>query len=103
MNQRIGAWNAGIVNYYQGSEVINLDGLVNNDIHPYIFTNTTPIYMQEKNIGYALDFDIMFTEALAKRGGYNDPQFLSELEPILVFDDGQYPMWKHLTLYKIER
>src|SRR4029434_102396 len=29
----VGAWNAGIIGYYQGGTVINLDGLVNNDIY----------------------------------------------------------------------
>ncbi|MBI5840585.1 MAG: hypothetical protein HZB19_10840 [Chloroflexi bacterium] len=100
---RVGGWNMGIINYYQGGEVINLDGVVNNDIHSYAVTNTTVQYMREKNIEYLLDFDNMFRILAAQRGGYDDPQFLSHLQPVKVFDEGQYPIWKHLTLYKIGR
>lgn len=103
LEARIGGWNVGIVNYYQGGEVINLDGLVNNDIYPYAVTNTTPRYMQDKNIQYIIDFDNMFRKSVAKRGGYDDPQFLSNLSPIMVFDNSQYSKWEHLTLYKTER
>ncbi len=101
LDGHIGGWNVGIVNYYQGGEVINLDGVVNNDIYPYATTNTTPIYMQKKNIQYIIDFDNMFRELAVERGGYDDPLFLSSLQPLMRFDEGQYPTWVHLTLYKI--
>ncbi len=103
LESRIGGWNVGIVNYYQGGEVINLDGVVNNDIRLYAATNTTFEYIQKNNIEYVLDFDNMFRTLAVQRGGYNDPQFLTKLKPIMVFDKGQYPIWEHLTLYKIER
>ena len=32
----VGSWNAGIIGYYQGGDVINLDGLVNNEVYPYM-------------------------------------------------------------------
>ncbi|MBK9206865.1 MAG: hypothetical protein IPL71_00580 [Anaerolineales bacterium] len=99
LNERIGAWNAGIIAYYEGGHIINLDGLVNNDIYPYAIKNELPVYLRKKDIGYVIDFEPMFT-LYTKRGGYDDPDFLQRLEPIIQFDQGQFN-WKFLTLYRV--
>lgn len=100
---RVGAWNAGIINYYQGGDVINLDGLVNNEIYAYAIQDSSFEYIQKVNIEYVIDFDLMFTKAILKRSGYDDPRFKKSLVPVLTFDNGQYPVWKHLTLYQIRK
>jgi hypothetical protein len=41
LDGKIGAWNAGIINYFEGGHVLNLDGLVNNDVYAYILNNDT--------------------------------------------------------------
>jgi hypothetical protein len=101
LDRKVGSFNSGIIGYYQGGEVVNLDGLANNDIFRYAAENQLPSYLAEKSIGYILDSADMFhDDGLRLRGGYNDPQFLSRLEPIIVFDD--LPSgWKHFTLYGI--
>jgi len=99
---RIGAWNAGITGYYQGGQVINLDGLVNNDIGKYIISNSLPDYLREKNIQYLIDFENMFHPPFTWRGGYQDVSFYGNLEIIREFDHGQYPEWKFLRLYKLK-
>lgn len=97
----VGAWNAGIIGYYQGGRVINLDGLVNNDIYIYTVNNDLPEYISSRDICYILDFENMLTiESLRVRGGYDDPDFLASLEPVKVFDEGEY-RWRYLTLYNI--
>lgn len=98
---RVGAWNAGIMNYYQGGSLVNLDGLVNNDIYPYAVTNTSFEYVQKVNIRYIVDYDVMFTEGTIGRSGYNDPQVLNILSPVMTFNTKPYSMWGNLTLYKI--
>jgi len=98
----IGAWNAGIIGYYQGGRVVNLDGLVNNDIYVYAVDNDLPAYIYSRDICYILDFEPMLTtESLRVRGGYDDPDFLASLEPVRVFDEGEYHTWRYLTLYVI--
>lgn len=76
---RIGAWNAGIIGYYQGGQVVNLDGLVNNNIYSYAVNNDLPSYLTDQNIIYIVDFQRMFAEeARRKRGGYNDAAFFAK-------------------------
>lgn len=102
MDGRIGAWNAGIVNYYQGGNVVNLDGLVNNDIYVYAVSNSSFEYIKKTNIRYVVDYDVMFTEDFLARSGYNDPRFLNVLSPLIIFNEQEYPHWGHFTLYKVE-
>lgn len=100
-NCRIGAWNSGIIGYYEGGNVVNLDGLVNNEIYQYAIHNNLPTYISKKNICYIVDFENMLTiPAFRIRGGYDDIQFIAHLTPKLVFDRGQYE-WRYLTVYHI--
>ena len=102
LDGRVGAWNAGIIGYFQGGQVVNLDGLVNNDIYDYAISNTLPSYLDEKRICYIVDFENMLTDqAYRLRGGYDQPEWFSDsFEAIKVFDDGRF-YWHHLTLYKV--
>lgn len=100
----IGSWNSGVVGYYQaGARIINIDGLVNNDIYPYAISNTLPAYLRTKGIGYLLDFENMFHLPFTKRGGYENPAFLTQLEPLKTFDQGQFIEFKFLKLYRIQQ
>ena len=100
-NGRVGAWNAGIVNYYQGGGVVNLDGLVNNDIYPYAITNSSYDYVQKINMRYVVDFDVMFGRDILERSGYDDPRFTGGLIPIFTFNQKKYPVVGYLTLYEL--
>lgn len=102
LSGKIGSWNAGIIGYYQGGMVINLDGLVNNDIYVYAKHNQLLQYIEKTGIEYFIDFyDIFARQELRERGGYNCPRFLTRLEPIRKFDD-LTSGWHGLTLYKYE-
>ncbi len=96
----IGSWNAGIIGYYQGGSVVNLDGLVNNEVYEYAISNDLPSYISSKGIRYIIDYENNFLDEKRRlRGGIDDWDFISRLRPIVVFDDGEY-YWKHLTLYE---
>ncbi len=41
----VGAWNAGIISYFSGRPVINLDGLVNDDVYPAIVSGRLARYV----------------------------------------------------------
>ncbi len=97
----VGAWNAGILGYYQGGGVINLDGLVNNDIYPYAATNRLAAYIDRQGIRYIVDFARMVEDpGRRRRGGYDDPAFLARLEPLRVFD-ARETGWRRLTLWAV--
>lgn len=99
----IGAWNAGIIGYYQGGEVINLDGLVNNDIYPFAIENEVPSYLQAAGICYVIDFDGMFDSTFLRQSrGFNDPEFIANLVPEESFVDGMGQHWGALTLYRYQ-
>lgn len=100
-DERVGSWNSGIIGYYQGGQVINLDGLVNNDIYSHAATNNLPSYIDEKSIRYLMDFERMLSdEGRRRRGGYDDVEFLDRIETIKVFDK-RTTGWKQLTFYRI--
>ncbi|HSL27633.1 MAG TPA: hypothetical protein VK900_00425 [Anaerolineales bacterium] len=100
----IGSWNSGVAGYYsEGTDIINIDGLVNNDIYPYAITNTLPTYLRAKEIHYILDFENMFHPPFPRRGGYEDRMFLAQLEPLKTFDQGQFAEFKYLRLYRIKQ
>jgi hypothetical protein len=99
---RVGSWNAGIIGFYEGGHVVNLDGLVNNDIYNYVKRKELPKYIDERRIRYILDFENMFSsQKLRERGGYDSPAFLDRLKVIRKFDKRSWG-WHHLTLYKID-
>lgn len=76
-NQRFGAWNAGIFGYFSPiGNVVNLDGLVNDEAIPHIKNNTLPEYIRKKEIGLLVDFTPMITEKSSqKKGGYDTADF----------------------------
>ena len=55
----IGSWNSGIFGYFSERKVINLDGLINNDILIYLKSNSLYDYMEKQKINYIIDYDVM--------------------------------------------
>lgn len=54
---RVGAWNSGLLGYYSENRVINIDGLVNNDIYDHLIDNDLICYLRQKPINYLVDFN----------------------------------------------
>ncbi|TNE59193.1 MAG: hypothetical protein EP344_09075 [Bacteroidetes bacterium] len=56
---RVGAFNAGLVSCGLGTSArtINLDGVVNNNVLPYLKNRSLEDYLRAADIGYLLDFD----------------------------------------------
>jgi len=98
---RCGSWNAGIIGYYQGGRVVNLDGLVNNDIFAYAKENRLGVYIDERRIVRLADFTYVLEDAdMRRRGGYESPDFLCRLVPVKQFDN-RTEGTRHLTLYEV--
>lgn len=68
---KIGSWNAGIISYFEGQHIINLDGLMNDEIYPYAKNNNLECYFIKKQINYIADFTAMFNDYHKARGGYS--------------------------------
>ncbi|MDL1896608.1 hypothetical protein FBQ82_10060 [Anaerolineae bacterium CFX7] len=101
LDARVGAWNSGILGYYQGGTLVNLDGLVNNDIYAYAVSNTLPTYLSQKQIRYLVDYEnVMEAPYMRQRGGYDDPSFISKLYVRQVLDANNYG-YGRLALYEI--
>jgi len=101
LDGRVGSWNAGIISYYQGGTVVNLDGLVNDGIYPWVVRNDLSGYLTEHRIRYVIDFENVFVDPeRQRRGGYEGVDLLKRLQPVKVYDQGEY-YWKRLTLYRV--
>ena len=72
----IGAWNAGIVAFASGRRIVNLDGLVNDTVIPFVRRGALLDYMDRRGVEWIADCDAMWTrDWLARRGGYRPEQF----------------------------
>lgn len=52
---RVGVFNSGYLQYFTDQKVVNLDGLVNNEILPYYGEKKGLEYLRQKNIRWLLD------------------------------------------------
>ena len=101
---KVGAWNAGIVSYFSNSNVINLDGLTNDEVLPYIKENRLFDYLQMRGINYLVDSDTSvhnpWNQAL---GGYVDPRMDSCVRLIKQMDGDNPGDWAEtrVGLYKV--
>lgn len=55
-DERIGAWNAGILKYFSSQQIVNLDGLMNDSAAKYILSDTLYDYISEHEIERLVDF-----------------------------------------------
>src|SRR6185369_5281436 len=97
----VGAWNAGIIGFFRGHDVVDLDGLVDHDVGPYVVGGRLPAFVDERRITFIADFGAMLDEpAYRRRGGYDDPRFRARLTPTLV-DEG--PLWRDspMTVWRL--
>jgi hypothetical protein len=100
----VGAWNAGMISYFSGREVTNLDGLINDDIYPYATTGRLLEYLCARRIAYLIDFAEMLDDPYVRtRGGYADGRLQAALQeeanlsggdPALRWTDSDMKLWR---------
>jgi len=72
--ERTGAWNAGVLSYFSGGRIVNLDGLVNDTVLEYARRNELLAYIAREHIERIADFGVMIDDRMARRlGGYDSP------------------------------
>jgi len=100
--EHIGSFNAGIPGYFLEGNVINLDGLVNNEIYPYAVSKTLPAYLAEKDIRYVLDYrHIVESEEYQRAYGFADGGFITRLEPIRIFSGSYSDGEQEMVIYRV--
>ncbi len=89
----VGAWNAGVLAFYSERDVVNLDGLVNDDVVPYVLSDTLADYVDARGIEYVVDYDYQFTlPARRARGGDSDGRLVGCLsEPLRTYREPGVP------------
>ena len=101
----VGAWNAGIMHYFAGDGVVNLDGLVNDDLVPDIKKQHLASYVARRKIRYIIESPDIFTGILAERSGIgdgklyacvSDKKVLFPRDPFDVFDH------THITMFRLD-
>lgn len=81
VNGLVGSWNAGIISYFSQQPIVNLDGLVNDDILAYAKSGHLSDYIVERKIEYIMDFPFMLSDFFSESHGYGDGKLLACLSP----------------------
>lgn len=95
----VAAFNAGLISYFSGADVVNIDGLVNDDIYEYASQDRLVDYLVERDIRFVLDYPAMWTlENYERRGGYTNGALRRRLQlssPVTVVEsqswEGNHP------------
>lgn len=102
---RVAAWNAGILGYFAGGRVVNIDGLVNDDLVDDVVRGELRCYLLRADIRYIMDWETMFERRYPRYGGYDDGVLRRSLAPRYVVpgtERGEHG-FHHLTLFEIDR
>jgi hypothetical protein len=99
----VGSWNAGIISFFAERPVINLDGLVNDAVHPHITGGTLARFVDEADIRYLADFADIFSDAGGRRGGYADGRLRACVRPLRTFRPERAFADTPLTLYDVDQ
>jgi hypothetical protein len=100
---QIGSWNAGILGYFLDGGVVNLDGVMNDQLYPYVLDNRLIAYMDTMNVKYVADYPHLINDInSATAFGYSRHELTTRLQPmhsIPKFESGAY--WTDFTLYRL--
>lgn len=68
----VGAWNAGIISWFSERQIVNLDGLVNDEVLQYAKSGRLSDYVAKLQITYVMDFPFMLSSVFSASHGYSD-------------------------------
>lgn len=97
LGSRIGVFNSGIQAFLSRHQVINLDGLVNNRVYPYLKQRNLLAYIHEQDIGYVSDFYKVIFGKFGPSWGVDPYVFFSQGKPITtlkIFDPAGIYLYK---------
>jgi hypothetical protein len=101
---RIAGWNVGIVGFFTDGRIINLDGLINDQIYQYALEGKVEQYIDHAQIKYIVDFPPFIEDPYnSKILGFDGKSLDARLKPeyrIISKDPGD--PWREYTLFKIQ-
>lgn len=68
----VGSWNAGILSYYSGRQVVNLDGVINDQVIGYLRRHKLEDYIEQRGIDLVVDFESQIPKFMNLFGGRDD-------------------------------
>jgi hypothetical protein len=99
----VGAWNTGIIAYFAGGGVTNLDGLVNDSILPYAKSGTLLAYVQRRHLRAIVDYSTWFAPFIARNGGYANGDLARCLQAVdFLKGDPDVDPWNEVRLYLVK-
>jgi hypothetical protein len=106
---RVGSWNAGIMRYFSKQDVVNLDGLIDDEAAGDVMGNCIFCFILRHDVRFIADSNVMFQEDYAERGGYGDGRlrncatFLADLDDDVVRRSDERWRGERIALYRIDR
>src|SRR5260370_4067893 len=98
---QIASWNAGILGYFLDGGIVNLDGVMNDQIYPYVLDNRLIAYLDTTNVKYVADYPNLINEGETTLG-YSAHELTTQLQPLYSipqFESGDH--WTSYTLYRL--
>ncbi len=100
---RMGGWNVGIVGFFNDGKIVDLDGLMNDQIYPYVREGKVEQYIDRAKIKYIVDFPTQIEDPeLSELRGFEGRSLAARLRPeheIISTDRGD--QWLDYTLFEI--
>ncbi len=92
VEQPIGAWNSGMLSFFSGRRIVDLDGLVNDAAIPFIRDDTLAAYVDRAGIRTIVDNSSMVEAPdLQARGGYPCGGLTRRLDRVMFFETPAEP------------
>jgi len=101
---RMGGWNTGIVGFFSDGKIVNLDGLINDQIYPDVREGKVEQYIDRAKIKYIVDFPTQIEDPeLSELRGFEGRSINARLTPVhsIINTDRSDPLLDY-TLFEIQ-
>ncbi len=100
---RIGGWDVGIVGFFTDGNIVNLDGLMNDQIYRYAREGKVEQYIDRAEIKYLVDFPMQIEDPkLSEMVGFEGKSVSARLRPEhSIISTDRKDRWLDYTLFEI--
>ncbi len=101
---RIGGWNVGIPGFLTDGKIVNLDGLINDQIYPYALEGKVEQYIDLVKIKYIVDFPLFVEDpGNSEVLGFEGKRLGARLTPVhKIVSANRNDPWVDYTLFEIQ-
>ena len=100
-DERVGAFNAGILGYLSHRTVVNLDGSINNSVFGAIQEKELLRYLRDEEITYIADNPFFLDVAFGIYWGSGIRSITTLLEPVVEFGECVGNPWGATVVYRV--